>query len=110
VPAQDSLRLDEEHGVAPAGNEPCEQDEYATFIATKGGALDGARGDDELLAQERVLGDQLGARPRHVSNEPAHDTGRSATIVQPDCQHGGCARNRKTSVPNTCRSERSRTQ
>jgi hypothetical protein len=46
----------------PTGNQPSEQDEETTFVTAKGGSLDAAGSDDELLAQKCVLGEQLTAR------------------------------------------------
>ena len=61
VPAKNGLRLDEEQGAAPPGKKPRKQDKQTALVTSKGGSCDAARGDDELLAQKRVLGDQLGA-------------------------------------------------
>ena len=69
VPAKNGLRLDEEQGAAPPGKKPREQDEQTALVAAKGGAFDAARCDDELLAQKRVLGDQLGARTGQIGDE-----------------------------------------
>ncbi len=61
MPAEQGLRLDQQQGIAPAGKEPCKQDKQTPLVISKAGAFDATRGDDELLAQKRVLGDQLGS-------------------------------------------------
>jgi hypothetical protein len=73
VPSQHGLGLDQEQGAAPLGKESREQHEQASLVDAKGRAFDGSRGDDELLAKERVLGDQLGTRAGQIRDEAAPD-------------------------------------
>jgi hypothetical protein len=73
VPANNRLRLDEEQGAAPPGKKSREQDKQTALVAAKGGAFDSTRCDDELLAQKRVLGDQLGARTGQIGGEATRD-------------------------------------
>ena len=60
--------------------------------ASQGRAFDGARGDDELLSKERVLGDQLGTRAGQIGDEAARDARRTARVAErphrPGCQAG----------------------
>ena len=82
VPAKNGLGLDEEQGAAPPGKKPREQDKQTTLVAAKGGAFDAARGDDELLAQKRVLGDQLGARTGQIGDEATRDARGPACVAK----------------------------
>jgi len=82
VPSQDRLGLDQEQGLAPPAIEAREQHEQASLVDAKGRAFDGARGDDELLPKERVLGDELGAGAGQVGDESARDARRTARLAE----------------------------
>ena len=82
VPAKNGLRRDEEQRAAPPGKKPREQDKQTALVAAKDGAFDGARRDDELLAQKRVLGDQLGARTGQIGDEASRDARGPACIAK----------------------------
>ena len=73
VPAKHSLGLHQEQGAAPPRNQPREQDEQSAFAPKKNGALDGAGRDDELLAEHRILSDELGARAADVDDQAADE-------------------------------------
>jgi hypothetical protein len=77
MPSQQRLGLDQQQGMAPLAMEAREQHEQASLVDAKGRALDGARGDDELLPKKRVLGDQLGTGAGQVSDEAARDARRT---------------------------------
>jgi hypothetical protein len=55
VPAQDGLWLDDEQRVTPGGQPTGEQDEDGAVGAGAAGALHAASEDEELLAEEGVL-------------------------------------------------------
>jgi hypothetical protein len=78
---RNGLRFDEEQGAAPAGKKPREQDKQAALVAAKGGAFDAATGDDELLAQKRVLGDQLRARTGQIGDQATRDARGPACVA-----------------------------
>ncbi len=66
MPAQNSFRLDDEQGVFPGLQPAGEQDEKPALRLREARTLDRAVEDDELLAQEEVLGDQLWFTARKV--------------------------------------------
>jgi hypothetical protein len=96
MPSQQRLGLDQQQGMPPLTVEAREQHEQASLVDAKGRALDGARGDDELLPKQRVLGDQLGTGAGQVCNEAARDARRTARVAErphrPGCQLGDCCR------------------
>jgi hypothetical protein len=73
---------DEEQGAAPRGKKSREQDKQTALVAAKGGAFDGTRCDDELLAQKRVLADQLGARTGQIGGEATRDARGPACVAK----------------------------
>ncbi len=86
MPAQNGLRLDDEQGIFPAFHPAGEYDEEAAIRSREAWSLDRAVEDDELLAQQEVLRDQLrftaseisdGAERRAVNKRlgPARDSG-----------------------------------
>jgi hypothetical protein len=78
--------------MAPLAMEASEQHEQASLVDAKSRALDGARGNDELLAKKRVLSDQLRTRAGQIGDEAARDAGRTARVPErprrPGCQAG----------------------
>jgi hypothetical protein len=92
VPPKHGLRFDQEQRVAPAGKESREQHEQAALVASKAGAFDTTRGDDELLAKKCVLGERLTARTRQIRDKATRDCRWPARVAQraryPDCEAG----------------------
>jgi hypothetical protein len=82
VPAQNRVWLHQQHGVAPSGHQPSEQDKQAAFVWPEGGTLDPTRDDDQLLAEKGVLGDQLPAGPGQVHDEPGPERQRARGLAQ----------------------------
>jgi hypothetical protein len=58
-------------------------------VAAKGGAFEAATGDDELLAQKRVLGDQLGPRTGQIGDQATRDA-RGPACVAKRLHHSFC--------------------
>jgi hypothetical protein len=69
VPAQQSLWLDEQQRVPPIRDHDCETDEDEPVNGPQLWALDTASSDDELLAKQSVLGEELLARACKIDNE-----------------------------------------
>jgi hypothetical protein len=83
VPSQHRLGLDQQQGLAPPTMEAREQHEQASLVDAKGRAFDAARGDDELLPEKRVRGDELGTRAGQIGDEAARDAGGPARVAEP---------------------------
>src|SRR4051794_27717301 len=87
MPAQQGLRLDDQQGLAPGPKTTGQQHQERPVGRGAARALDAAPQDDDLLAQERVLGDEGGPT--------AHEVGECA-------RHGGLLgglRRRDQSLP-----------
>jgi hypothetical protein len=89
VPSQQRLGLGQQQGLVPLAVEAREQHEQTSLVDAKGWALDGAGGDDELLAKKRVLGDELGPRAGHVGDEAARHAPRTARVAERS-RRSGC--------------------
>jgi len=59
MPAEDRVRFHDEKRLSPTRDETGEAHEKPALVRGEPGFLDRPRRDDELLAQERVLGDEL---------------------------------------------------
>lgn len=68
MPAENSLRLDNEERLPPVLKLAGKQDEEAALRASEVRAVDRTVEDDELLAQEEVLSHQLGFTASEVSD------------------------------------------
>jgi hypothetical protein len=82
VPAEDGVWLHEQDSIAPSWHHPGEQDEQAAFPRPKGRTFDVAGRDDQLLAEQPVLGEQLPARFRQIHGEPGHERQRPRGLAQ----------------------------
>jgi hypothetical protein len=69
-----------------------ERDEKPPLVRGEPRLLHLPRGDDELLAEEHVLRDELSARTSHVAEQPADDRARARPRAGPHgrCQAFGC--------------------
>jgi hypothetical protein len=92
MPSQQRLGLDQQQGMPPLTMEVREQHEQASLVDAKGRAFDSARGDDELLPKERLLGDQLDTGAGQIGDDAACDARRTARVAElphrPGCQIG----------------------
>ncbi len=70
MPAKHGLWLNQENCALPMANEPCQKHHEPALVRLEARARDRARGDHELLAQKRVLREELLARPERVFYEP----------------------------------------
>jgi hypothetical protein len=59
VPAEDRVRLHDEKRISPPRDQTRENHEKAPLVPGEPRLLDGPCGDEELLAQERVLGEEF---------------------------------------------------
>ena len=80
VPAKPGLWLDQKDGVPPMANETCRKDHEPALVRLEARARNcrrvsrsASRGDDELLAQKRVLGDELLTRPERILHDSDED-------------------------------------
>ena len=69
MPSKPGVRVDEQDGAPPVANDACPKDDQRTLVRPEPCALVGSRGDDHLLAQERVLGDERATRSECVRGE-----------------------------------------
>ena len=74
MPAEQGLRPDEQQRLVPGAAPAGQQHEQSAVGRGAAWALDGALENDELLAQEGMLGDEGGATAHEVSEGTRHDT------------------------------------
>jgi len=77
VPAEHGFRPHQEDGALPVTKQARDDDEQTALERREGGPRAGAGGDDELLAQECVLGNELLARAERIRGEPGQDRRRT---------------------------------
>ncbi len=85
---RETRMLDQQQGLAPPTMEAREQHEQASLMDAKARAFDAARGDDELLPENRVLGEELGTRAGQIGDEAARDAGGPARVAEPPHRPG----------------------
>ena len=69
VPTKHRIRLHQQQGVAPMWQKACEQNYETALVGLEKWTFDLPRRDNELLAKQGVLQQQLGPRASDVSNE-----------------------------------------
>ncbi len=93
MPTQEGIGLDEQQGLLPAAD-PARQ-EHQERAVDRGAArvLHASREHDQLLAQERILGNQVGLAADQVGQRPGEDGGsgglRGGREATTDCTQGG---------------------
>src|SRR5437868_11429694 len=90
-----------------------EQHDQAPLVAVKDRAFDRARGNDELLTEKCVLGDQLRPRAGQIGGEAGRDASRTPCVAKRSCRPGAARKasdvTRREPMPRcTARSERTR--
>jgi hypothetical protein len=75
VPTEDRVWFHDEKGISPPRDKTGENHEKPPLIRGEPRLLDGPSRDDELLAQECVLGDELLPRADHVPEQPTDHRG-----------------------------------
>ena len=63
-------------------DEPRKQDNQGSLVRAEGGALDAAGRDDQLLAEQDVLGEEFLARPGQIHGEPGHERQRARDLTE----------------------------
>lgn len=89
MPAQDGVRAQDERGLPPGPTEGTDQHHQG---AVRGGQLRtacGPPGDDELLPQKGVLGQQLGASTKGIASETGRGGGGSECLPDRYTQAAG---------------------
>jgi len=71
MPAQQRVWLHDEEHRAPTADEARQEDEAAAIYGGEHGPPYLAAKDDELLAEEGILGDEFGFRPGQIGQRPA---------------------------------------
>jgi hypothetical protein len=70
VPTQDHVGLHQQDSVAPVVDQPRQQDNQAAFVWSECGTFDATGGNNQLLPEQDVLGDELPPGAAQVGNEP----------------------------------------
>jgi hypothetical protein len=99
VPAENRVWLYDEKRISPPGDKTRENHEKVPRLAGEPRFPDRPRRDDELLAQQRVLGEQLLPRTDHVPDQPADHRGRTRD-ASGDCFHALCYPAREVMNPS----------
>lgn len=95
MPSEHGLRLNEQDGAAPVVNDAGPEHDQRALVRPEPGGLVRSRDDDQLLAQERVLGDELAARSECVRGEAGehgcwpHRRANRGVHALPDFGDGG---------------------
>jgi hypothetical protein len=76
VPTEDRVGFHEEKSLSPSRDKTGENQEKSTLVRGERRLLDRPCRDEELLPQERVLGDQLVPRADRVPDQAADQRGR----------------------------------
>jgi hypothetical protein len=69
MPAKHRLWLGQWDCALPMANEPCQEDHEPALVRLEARPRNRSRGDNELLAEKRVLRDELLARPKRFLDE-----------------------------------------
>ncbi len=75
VPTQDRVRLHQQDSIAPVVDQAREQDNQTALVRLEGGTLDLAGGNNQLLTEQGVLGEEVVARPSEVRDQPGQKGG-----------------------------------
>ena len=73
MPAKQGFWLDQMDGALPVANNTCQQDHEPALVRLEARSRNRSRGNDELLAQKRILRDEFLTRPERVLDEPDED-------------------------------------
>ena len=77
MPAEDSLRLNQQHGVPLVLGEASEKEEAEAVTWRQLGSLELPTSYDQLLPEQGVFGQQLPLAPREVGHQPQQKRSRS---------------------------------
>ncbi|GMV19291.1 MAG: hypothetical protein HS104_30415 [Polyangiaceae bacterium] len=69
MPAEYGLRLDQKNGALPVSHETRQENHHASLVRLELRLSERASSDDELLAQKRILGDQLLASAERILDQ-----------------------------------------
>jgi hypothetical protein len=75
MPAEDGGRAHDERGIPPGPTEGTDQHHQGALLGRQRRAACGSPGNDELLSEKSILGQQLGASTKRVASEPSRGGG-----------------------------------
>jgi hypothetical protein len=73
MPAQERLGLDNEQGLFPGPNHPCQKHQEDPIPSDRDGSFDVSAEDNQLLSEERVFCHELGLASGKVSQRPQQE-------------------------------------